>query len=365
MERGRTEQPENIIEKRGWEIEHAEEVIPDGWRLTYPGAGLDVPESWAFYNGEELVVIDPGGEMPVETPADKNSLRGFARAVTRTAKTPKLDALHELEKKYETKVGAILLTHGDADHQNDIEYASEPEAPVYVGKKGRWSVLSPEKQFIATRVNMDKSSLTGNKSSRVLFGRDVGFQTTAHLINNQRSTNFPGPQRAARKRVLAKRLRDFPESFDTNAGKLKVVALPGHAPEEVGFYLPDQKIMITGDLIGTSKAGQSGRMNLFLGEANVYDAITSLKTLEQMDIERLYPAHGPPIVGQDAVHEHLSRVRADAEALVQHILDLREQYPKMTVQKLCPLVFTAEWKREGMVVQSQETWIWSALKDKR
>ncbi len=358
------EHPELQRERHDWNIHNAEEVVPDGWRLTYPESKLDVPQSWVFKSNEGLLVIDPGGELPIESASDHASLRGVARTIAGSPETPKINAVRELEQKYDAEVSGILLTHGDADHHNNIEQVSDDTMPVFVGKRGHWAVLSPEKQFTATRVNMDKSELTDYRSSKTLLARDVGFQASARFINNPRSTIVQGPHRAAKKREFAKRLQDFPESFETDSGQLEVVPLPGHAPEEVGFYLANEKLMIVGDLIGTSKPDQADRINLFLAEANVYDAIDSLKRLQEIEIERLYPAHGPPLIGQESIHAHLETLIHAAESLIGRINDMHAQHPDATVQELSQLVFTKDWARRGLVVQSQESWIFSALRDR-
>lgn len=363
MEHEGTNPAENQAEKHEWDIENAEEVVPNGWRLTYPGAGVDVPQSWAFYDGEGLLVIDPGGELPVETPQDKMSLRGVARQIYRTTETPKIDAVRELERRYETKVKRVLLTHADADHTNEIEYISDQSAPIHVGKKGNWAVMSPEKQFAVGRVKMRQSPHTGGQVGELNM-RDTGFQIIATLINNQRSTLPRGAHRAAKKHEIGQRLQEHPDFYETEAGQLEVLRLPGHAPEEVGFYLPDEKLAIVGDIVATSKPDQAERLGIFLPEANVYQALDSLQKLRELDVEKLYPAHGPPILGREQVREHLRRMDEDARGLIERTLKFHEENPNLTVQQLRPKVFTKDWQREGMVVRSQETWILSILRDR-
>lgn len=373
VEREGFEPPAIEQEKHLWNIEHAEEVVPDAWRLTYPEAKLDIPQSWVFETEHGLLVIDPGGELPVETDAERRSLRGPARALFQADETPKINAIRELERRYEQPVSGILLTHGDLDHQNNIESISDRTVPVFVGRQGRWSVLSPEKQFTATRVNTQKlHERNGRGALRVdppqlhnLTGRDLGFQALSMTLQNERTTLLPGSHRAEKKRAFAQRLRDFPESFETNAGHLDVVPLPGHAPEEVGFYLQDRQIMVTGDLVMTSKSEQADRLNLFLGEANVYDAMDSLRKLLTMDIHQLYPAHGQPILGADNVKRYLEIVLEDATSVVHRIHVIHDRHPDWGSQKLAHEVFQGFWQRKGMSPQSQETWVISTLEDQR
>ncbi|MBI5466973.1 MAG: MBL fold metallo-hydrolase [Candidatus Kerfeldbacteria bacterium] len=340
------------------DIPNAEQVFSGGWRLTKGITYLDVPESWAIYDGEGFLLIDPGGELPVETVEDARSVKPLAAAATLSWRSDKIEALRELEQIYDAPVKAVLLTHGDADHTNNVENVTGPEVPIYVDRREWWSTLSPEKQFAAGAKNFSKSALTGNDPGR-LRQRDEGFQTFARSMNNPRG----GEQAHARKQALAERFRDYPEMFPIAAGQLDVVAVPGHAPGEHGFYVPEEKLFIGGDLITTSKKGQADRLNIFLPEANIYDAIGSLKHLQSMDIEKYYPAHGPPILGREEFQAHVRTLLDDAEQLVDRILERAEKYQEENVHDLVGRVFVQHFDRPGMSEQSKKSWIMSVLRD--
>lgn len=347
------------VERPEIDIENVEEVFPGGYRLTKGQTTLDVPESWAIDDGEGLFVIDPGGELPIESVRDAVSLKSVAAAMTNSLRSHKLEALRQLEEQLGKPVKGILLTHGDADHTNNLENVGASDVPVYIGRKGWWSTLSPEKQFAAGKVNLKKSALTGHETGDLHF-RDIAFQLVAEGMQNPRG----GRMRHERKQELAKRFHDYPESFALPDSELNVVPTPGHAPEEVGFFIPDQKIFIGGDLITTSKPDQSGRLNLFLPEANVYQAMSTIDRLLGMEIEKYFPAHGDPIIGQAAVQAHLERVRADAQNIIDRTLNEHQHDPSATVQQLRTRVFTQDLRMNGMAPRSEETWILSILRDR-
>ncbi len=341
-------------------IPNVEEVFPGGFRLTKGATILDVPESWAIFDGQGFLVIDPGGELPIESKEDALSLKPIAATVTNSLRSHKIDGLRKLLEQRQTPITGILLTHGDADHTNNLENITDQGVPVYVDRKEWWSTLSPEKQFAAGAMNFQKSELTSHDAGS-LRNRDAGMQIFAERANNARG----GSDRHARKAALAERFHVFPESFETaGAGRMEVVALPGHAPGEHGFYLPEQKLFIGGDLITTSKQGQVDRINVFLPEANVYDAVMSLKKLQAMDIDKYYPAHGSPIIGVENFREHIQNLLLDAETLIERILEQAEQHAHADVHQLIDFVFTPQFHRAGMVAQSKKSWIFSVLRDK-
>lgn len=339
--------------------ENVREVFPGGFRVVKGETSLDVPETWVFYDGQGLLVLDPGGELPIETRDDEVSLKPLAALATGSKHSPKIEAVRELSRRFDAPIHGILLTHGDADHTNNIENVSGPDVPIYVGRKGWWSTLSPELQFAAGRVNLEKSPHTKGQSGDLQL-RDLGFRAVAEMMNNPRG----GAKRHERKQHLAARFRDFPQLFSLPEATVEVIPTPGHAPEEVGFFVPEAKVFIGGDLLTTSKPDQAGRMNLFLPEANVFEAIDSIRRLQELDLEQLYPAHGEPIVGRDAIQEYLAAVIADAEAIIERTERIHQEHPTLTVTQLRPRVFTRNIALPGMAPRSEETWILSILRDR-
>ena len=73
----------------------------------------------------------------------------------------------------------------------------------------------------------------------------------------------------------------------------EVVEVPGHTPGTIAIYLPDERVLLTGDNV----ASLGGRA--ILGPFNVHrqDAIASFRRLSEMDVDIACFGHGDPIVG--------------------------------------------------------------------
>ena len=73
----------------------------------------------------------------------------------------------------------------------------------------------------------------------------------------------------------------------------KVIEVPGHTPGSIAVYLPDERVLLTGDNV----ASLGGRP--ILGPFNVarHKAIESFRRLARMDVEIACFGHGDPIVG--------------------------------------------------------------------
>jgi ribonuclease/clavin/mitogillin len=76
----------------------------------------------------------------------------------------------------------------------------------------------------------------------------------------------------------------------TEGATLKAVFTPGHAPDHLCYYLVEEKALFTGDLIlgaGTTVIPDE------TGDLGQY--MDSLRRLLTLEVEKIYPAHGPVI----------------------------------------------------------------------
>jgi hydroxyacylglutathione hydrolase len=73
---------------------------------------------------------------------------------------------------------------------------------------------------------------------------------------------------------------------------LKIFHTPGHSPGSISLYLPDQKLLFTGDLVFK---GGIGRTDLPGGNGSLLKK--SLKRLSELETEWLLPGHGDIIRG--------------------------------------------------------------------
>jgi endoribonuclease LACTB2 len=65
---------------------------------------------------------------------------------------------------------------------------------------------------------------------------------------------------------------------------------PGHASDHLCYYLPQEKAVFTGDVV------LGGSTTVIPSEdGDLLDYLESLKRLQALDLERIYPAHGPVI----------------------------------------------------------------------
>lgn len=100
-------------------------------------------------------------------------------------------------------------------------------------------------------------------------------------------------------------------------GTLRVLALPGHAPDHLGFAVADDGPVCCGDCAvreGSVVVGGEG--------ADMRAYLDSLDRLRRLDPPTLLPGHGPPIENPKAVLERIQNHREQRE---RQVLDAVER----------------------------------------
>jgi glyoxylase-like metal-dependent hydrolase (beta-lactamase superfamily II) len=82
--------------------------------------------------------------------------------------------------------------------------------------------------------------------------------------------------------------KEIPDVIKTEEYTFEVLYTPGHSPDHVSLYESDQKWAFTGDLL------LWGPTREVFVDVEIYDAIDSLQRLSTLDIDILFPGHGPP-----------------------------------------------------------------------
>jgi glyoxylase-like metal-dependent hydrolase (beta-lactamase superfamily II) len=84
-------------------------------------------------------------------------------------------------------------------------------------------------------------------------------------------------------------LRDG-DVIEADGVTLLALHTPGHASDHLCYYLPQEKAVFTGDVV------LGGSTTVIPAEdGDLLDYLNSLKRLQGLDLERIYPAHGPVI----------------------------------------------------------------------
>jgi glyoxylase-like metal-dependent hydrolase (beta-lactamase superfamily II) len=141
---------------------------------------------------------------------------------------------------------------------------------------------------------------------------------------------------------------------------LHAIYTPGHASDHLCYYLEEERALFTGDLI----LGGSTTV-IPPDDGDLADYLDSLRRVLQLDVQRIYPAHGPvleparPVIEGYIAHrlardaQILQAVSAGAETVADIVARVyREVSPALhPVARLSVLSHLHKLEREGRVVR--------------
>lgn len=86
--------------------------------------------------------------------------------------------------------------------------------------------------------------------------------------------------------------------------EIELIPSPGHSPDSICYYLPNEKVLICGDVIFSQN---TGRVDLPGGIADQLKA--SIERLSQLDIEYLLPGHMNIVTGKENVKNNFDFIK--------------------------------------------------------
>ena len=141
----------------------------------------------------------------------------------------------------------------------------------------------------------------------------------------------------------------------------RAVYTPGHASDHLCYYLEEERALFTGDLI----LGGSTTV-IPPDDGDLGDYLTSLRRVLTLDVQRIYPAHGPvleparPVIEGYIAHrlerdaQILAAVGAGAETVADVVARVYREVPAALhgVAGLSVLSHLAKLEREGRVIRT-------------
>jgi glyoxylase-like metal-dependent hydrolase (beta-lactamase superfamily II) len=118
----------------------------------------------------------------------------------------------------------------------------------------------------------------------------------------------------------------------TDQGELVAVHTPGHTADHHCFHWPDRRALFAGDLL----LGQGD--TTWVGEypGCVADYLNSLGRLRALDLDVIYPAHGPPLTDPN---DALARYDGHRRARIEQVSAVLEEHPDADVEEVLRAVY--------------------------
>ena len=169
-------------------------------------------------------------------------------------------------------IGLIINTHSHPDH-------CEANETVVERSKAKAGASSPKRALIAIHEDeAEYQRAVGALLARVL-GREAKFEADFYLKEGQLNL---GQERRI---------------------NLDILHTPGHSPGSISLYWPDNRVLITGDVVFF---GSVGRTDIPGGDGELLKQ--SIERLSKLDVEYLLPGHstelGSIIRGKEKVKQN-------------------------------------------------------------
>ncbi len=153
-----------------------------------------------------------------------------------------------------------------------------------------------------------------------------------------RVSKMPWPGRDERFGLTLDPIREG-DVFRTDGATLRAIHTPGHAQDHICFYLEEERALFTGDVVlgaGTTVIPLDG------GDMGLY--LASLERMLDLELERIYPGHGPLIPDPKAKlreyiehrHERERQIVAAVRAGATTVERMVERIYTETPRKLWP-----------------------------
>ena len=93
--------------------------------------------------------------------------------------------------------------------------------------------------------------------------------------------------------------------------RLEFLHLPGHTPNGIGLYLPEERLLFAGDVAFNN-------YRPYLGLSTIGEWQNTLRRIAELDVERIIPGHGEPMAPDqlEALGAHLVLTRDRVQELI-------------------------------------------------
>lgn len=167
-----------------------------------------------------------------------------------------------------SEVKGILITHAHPDHIGSVGALQKATgAPVYAHPEDA-PVVNGSGQIVLPRPE-DLS-----RSGRIML----------RLVRSLRVKEWAKVQREVREG----------NTLNEILPGLTVIELPGHSPGQIGFWWPEKRLLLGGDVL--MRLGGL-RLPIAAATANMAEAKRSIRRIADMDIDILCLGHGAPLIG--------------------------------------------------------------------
>ncbi len=120
----------------------------------------------------------------------------------------------------------------------------------------------------------------------------------------------------------------------TDAGQLIAVEASGHSRHHLCFHWPERRALFAGDLV----LGHGNTTWVAEYPGCVADYLASLDKIEELELDTMYPTHGPPLDAAEAI----GRFREHRLVRIEQVRGAMTEHPQASASELLDVVYGSE-----------------------
>jgi glyoxylase-like metal-dependent hydrolase (beta-lactamase superfamily II) len=255
------------------------------------------PEAQRFNDSNSVILVNDRDVVVVDSQAKPAAVR---------------ELVAEVRKLTDKPVRYVVNTHWHGDHtQGNMVYAEEFPGVEIVGHATQIEdVAQRAAPYLADQIVQYEEGVAG--AERWL---EAGVKDDGTALTEEERTTLPGRIERTHLYLAALRSVEFvpptiavDEKLVLHRGKrrIEILHFEAHTRGDLVLYLPEEKVLVTGDLLDDLPYGGHGYPSSW---------IRTLDALEKLDFERVVPGHGRIQDGK----AQLVAVRAMLQGVVEQV----------------------------------------------
>ncbi len=272
-----------------------------------------------FNDANAVFLVDTTGIVAIDAPASEDFLTRALDALQSRTYAPLRVVInthwhedHTLGNRvYRQRFGETFEIIGHQSLRRDVAERAQPQ---FEATTERWvdAIVAAESRL---EQGVDRQGEPLDEAGLAKLATDIAETKT--MVEERKVTTILAPTLGYTERI----------TLDHGLGPIELFYHRAHTGGDTVVYLPEQKVLITGDLLDALPFGGHGYPSSWL---------TTLDALAELDFEWILPGHGPAFEGRDQlelIRRYLGDIVAHAQAAVaqgqtlaeaQESLDLSE-----------------------------------------